>query len=107
MTNRMGWMRLMFVLMAILTVALPPLADASSGKDGKAGKAEGILVSVIDTGVTIRTKKGDLVSVTVNASTRVELNEMQVLVTALTVGNRAEVQFDLNTLIATKIESDN
>ena len=106
MRNRMGWLRLMFALMAVLTMALPHFAEASSGKKPKVGEAEGVLVSVIDTGVTIRTKAGDLVSVTVDATTKIELNEKHVQLSALTVGNLAEVKFDPVTLIASKIESE-
>lgn len=106
MSNRIGWLKLMLVMMAVAAMTLPSLVEASHGKKGKTGKVEGVLVSVTDTGVTIRTIKGDLVSVTADANTKVELNDMEVSLSALTVGNRAEAKFDPATMVATKIESE-
>ena len=106
MFDRIAWCTLM--LSAVVTLSLLTPAEAAKGKSPKpAGKAEGTLDGVAANGVIIRTKSGSLVSLGVNASTKVELNGVKVPVTSLPVGSRTQALYDPATMIATKVESTN
>lgn len=107
MFQRVGWLTM--VLMAVVSVSLATWANGDSGKGKKAGKVEGTLIGVASNGVVIQTKSGTQVSVAVDATTKVELNEVKVvagtdLTTVLTVGANAEAEYDLATMIASKLE---
>jgi len=103
MFDRRSWLAM--GLLAVLSVALPMLADAASGKNDKAGKVEGTLVSVAVNGVVIKKQGGTLVSVGVTTATKVELNGVRVPVTSLPIGSRAQALFNPSTQIATKVEA--
>lgn len=104
MFNRRGMLAL--GLMAIVSMSLPSMVNAR-GQQNKAGKVEGTLVGVASNGVVIQKQGGTKVSVGVVASTKVELNGKQVLVTKLPLGAHAQALFNPDTMIATKVEARN
>lgn len=103
MFDRRSWLAM--GLLAVVSLALPSLANAAKGKNDKAGKVEGTLVSVASNGVVIKKQGGTLVSVGVTAATKVELNGVRVPVTSLPIGSRAQALFDPATMIASKVEA--
>lgn len=96
----------MLALTAAITLAVASNAEAAKGKTPKpAGKVEGTLQGVAGNGVVIRVQNGTLVSIGINASTKIELNDVRVPVSSLPLGSRTEALFDPATQIATKVES--
>jgi hypothetical protein len=99
-------------LALILSVAMIAQADAGrkSGKGGKGGrvksaKVEGTLTSVSVGQATIRRRNGAEVTVIVTSDTKVELNDVEVPLTSLPIGSRAQALYDAATFIATKLEA--
>lgn len=88
------------------------LADKGKGK-GKGGNAsktdqakiEGTITAVGPASVTIRTRSGVVRTVTVNAATKVERNDLHVALSAFKVGDRGEALFNTTTMIASKVEA--
>lgn len=105
MVHRRSWM--VMALLLLVGCAIPSLAHAAKGKTPKAGKVEGTLVGVASNGVVIQRLDGTLVSLGVNAATKVEHNGVRVLVTSLPINSPAQALFDPATLIASKVEVNN
>lgn len=104
MFHRIGWCTL--ALTAFVALGLLSQAEAAKGKSPKpAGKVEGTLEAVAANGVVIRKQDGTLVSLGVNASTKVELNDVKAPVTSLPLGSRTQALYDPATTIASKVES--
>lgn len=86
------------------------LADKGKGKGGNASKTdqakiEGTITAVGPASVTIRTRSGVVRTVTVNAATKVERNDLHVALSAFKVGDRGEALFNTTTMIASKVEA--
>jgi len=91
------------------------MAKPSNGpvsKDGQKGKqqmnVEGILtvVATDGTSITIMKKNGMSVAVKIDATTKIEQNEMNITVTQLAalIGDRVEAKVSTATGVATKVE---
>jgi hypothetical protein len=93
-------------LAAVVALGLLSQAEAAKGKSPKpAGKVEGVLEAVSDSGVVIRKQNGTLVTLQVTATTKVELNDVRVPVTSLPLGSRTQALYDPATMVASKVES--
>ncbi len=83
-----------------------------AGDDGNGGgnqtgstQVEGIITEVTADSVSIRQQNGNIVTVLVDSNTKIERNDLHVLLNAFQVGDRGEARFDATSMLASKVEA--
>lgn len=95
-----------FFLLALVGCLMTALAGAdlhaASGKDPN--KIEGVLVRKTAASVVVRLQNRSLVTVVVNATTKIERNDVRATLAAFRIGDRVQAILGANG-IATKVEA--
>lgn len=79
--------------------------DNGGGNQSGQSKVEGLITAVNESSISIRQQNGTIVTVLVDANTKIERNDLHVPLNAFQVGDRGEARFDASTMLASKVEA--
>jgi uncharacterized protein DUF5666 len=97
-------------LSLVLTIMPSSNVAYASGGTGKRAKivqrVKGTVSAVDATSVTIEKRDGTSVTLTANATTKIERNDKKATLADLQVGDKVEARFNSTTMVASKIEAE-
>lgn len=81
--------------------------DDNGGDGGQTGesRAEGTITAVTSNSVSIRLHSGQVITVLVNGTTKIERNDLHVSLSDFRVGDRGEARYNASNLLARKVEA--
>lgn len=79
--------------------------DNGGGNQNGSSQVEGLITEVTANSISIRQQNGTIVTVLVDSNTKIERNDLHVLLSAFQVGDRGEARFDSTSMIASKVEA--
>lgn len=80
-------------------------SNGGGGNQSGQAQAEGTVTAVGTSSVSIKLQNGTIITILIDANTKLERNDLHVALSAFQVGDRGEANYDSTTLLATKFEA--